>query len=193
MSRESFEPMYQGQPPWDIPGPQPAIVGLEEAGAIQGSVLDAGCGTGVNALYLASRGHEVTGIDVVPVTVERARAKARERGLGARFEIADALELDRLGLRFDSAIDSGLFHVFNDQDRAAYVAGLGEVLRPGGTFHLLCFSDREPPGEGPRRVTQPEIHDAFRDGWEVRRYREEGFERESWAVDPDRVTINGFG
>ena len=55
MGPDQFESMYLGQAPWDIPGPQPAFVALEEAGAIRGSVLDAGCGTGENALYLASR------------------------------------------------------------------------------------------------------------------------------------------
>ena len=63
MDREQFESKSQGQAPWDIVGPQPAIVWREEAGAIRGSVLDAGCGTGENARYLASRGHEVWGID----------------------------------------------------------------------------------------------------------------------------------
>ena len=176
MSRDRFEPMYQGQPPWDIPGPQPTCVALEEAGEIVGSVLDAGCGTGENALFLASRGHEVTGIDVVPVAIERANAKARERGLEVRIEVADALDLGRLGRRFDTAIDCGLFHTFDDEQRAAYVRSLGAAVRPGGTFHMLCFSDREPPGEGPRRVTQQEIRDTFRDGWEVWQIREARFE-----------------
>ncbi len=184
MSRERFEPMYQGQPPWDIPGPQPAFVEREEAGAITGSVLDVGCGTGENALFLASRGHETWGIDVVPVAIERARAKARERGLEARFEIADALRLETLGRRFDAVIDSGLFHTFDDDQRAAFVASLGRVLKPGGAYHLLCFSDREPPGEGPRRVTEHEIRDAFPGGWEVRSIRESRFATVSGADQP---------
>ncbi len=184
MSRERFEAMYQGQPPWDIPGPQPAFVELEEAGEIVGSVLDAGCGTGENALFLASRGHEVTGIDVVPVAVERARGKAQEQGLGVRFEVADALDLGRLGRPFDTVIDSGLFHTFDDEQRTAYVRSLGATVRPGGTCHVLCFSDREPPGEGPRRVTQGEVHDAFRDGWVVRQIREARFEVASGPAMP---------
>jgi ubiquinone/menaquinone biosynthesis C-methylase UbiE len=184
MSRERFEGMYQGQPPWDIPGPQPAFIELEQSGAIVGSVLDVGCGTGENALYLASRGHETWGIDVVPVAIERARAKALERGMGARFEVADALHLEALGRRFDAVIDCGLFHTFDDDQRSALVESLGHVLRPGGAYHLLCFSDREPPGEGPRRVTQQEIHDAFRDGWEVRSIREVRFETRTGPGQP---------
>ncbi len=175
MDPEPFQSMYQGQAPWDIPGPQPEIVRLEESGAIAGSVLDAGCGTGENALYLASRGHEVWGVDFVPVAIERAMHKAEQRGLGVRFQVADALELDKLARTFDTVIDCGLFHTFGDEERPAYVAGLARVVRPGGRFHMLCFSDREPPGEGPRRVTQREIRDTFRDGWEVREIREARF------------------
>lgn len=175
MGRERFESAYQGQAPWDIPGPQPAIVGLEEAGAIRGAVLDAGCGTGENALYLAARGHEVWGIDYIPVAVERAVAKARERGLDVHFREANALELGSLGRQFVTLIDCGLFHTFVDEDRPAYVAALAQVMRPGGRVHILCFSDQEPPGEGPRRVTQQEIRDAFRDGWHVESIRASSF------------------
>jgi|SRR5271165_5946428 len=172
MNRDTFETMYQGQAPWDIPGPQPVFVELEEVGAIGNSVLDVGCGTGEHALYLAGRGHEVWGIDFVPVAIERALAKARERHLDVKFQVGDALDLACLGRTFDTAIDSGLFHVFSDEQRPLYVNGLAAVLRDGGTFHMLCFSDREPAGEGPRRVTEQEIRDAFRDGWHVREIRE---------------------
>ncbi|MBV8431656.1 MAG: class I SAM-dependent methyltransferase [Solirubrobacterales bacterium] len=153
-----------------------AFVALEEAGEIVGSVLDAGCGTGENALYLASRGHEVWGTDYAPVAIERAMKKAEQRGQGVHFEVVDALELEKLGRQFDTVIDCGLFHTFGDEERPRYVAGLAQVVRPGGRFHMLCFSDREPPGEGPRRISQDEIHDAFRDGWEVEAIREASFE-----------------
>lgn len=176
MTRERFETAYQGTAPWDIPGPQPAFVKLQEENEIRGSVLDAGCGTGENALYLAGQGHEVWGVDFVPVAVERAREKAQTRGLTVRFEIGDALELGRIGRTFDNVIDCGLFHTFSDEDRPRYVAGLRAVLRPGGRVHLLCFSELEPPGQGPRRVTQQELRDTFFQGWNIVAIRETRFQ-----------------
>jgi SAM-dependent methyltransferase len=185
MEKEHFVTFYeQGEAPWAIPGPQPAFVGLAEAGAIRGSVLDAGCGTGENALYLAARGHEVWGIDVVPLAVERARNKAKERDLSVRFQVGDALELDRLERTFDTVIDCGLFHTFDDDQRLVFVQGLARVLPLRGMYHLLCFSDLEPPGEGPRRVTQQEILDAFRDGWEVPEIRQSSFETAKYPGAP---------
>ena len=158
-----------GSPAWDVGRPQPVFVDLAERGMIAGSVIDAGCGTGENALYLASIGLAVTGVDAAPTAIERANAKASARGIAATFVVADALDLGGLGRTFDVAIDSGLFHVFSDEQRLRYVRSLGNVLRPGGRCFVLCFSDRQPGAMGPRRVSQPEIRDAFNDtgGWHV--------------------------
>ena len=153
--------------PWDIGRPQPAFARLADEGRLTGRLLDAGCGTGENALLAASRGADVTGIDLAPTAIARAREKASARGLAARFEVADALDLGRLGLTVDTVIDSGVFHVFGDGDRARYVASLAAVLRPGGACYLMCFSDRQPGTFGPRRVRADELRAAFSDGWTV--------------------------
>src|SRR5215470_13071931 len=153
--------------PWDIGRPQPAFVRLADSGLLAGRVLDAGCGTGEHALLAAARGADAVGVDVSPTAIERARGKAAERGLSARFEVADALDLGRLGMTFDTVIDSGLFHVFSDEERPRYVASLASVLRPGGVCYLMCFSDRQPGDYGPRRVRQDDLRAAFSDGWSV--------------------------
>jgi SAM-dependent methyltransferase len=176
MTRERFESAYQETPPWDISGPQPAIVELEEAGEIGDPVLDAGCGTGENALFLASRGHEVLGLDFIPAAIGRAKARARERGVRVEFQVGNALDLGSLGRQFGTVIDCGLFHTFADDDRTHYVAGLALVVRPRGRVHILCFSDEEPTGQGPRRITQHELREAFRDGWEISAIRPSRFQ-----------------
>lgn len=163
MSAERFEEAYrQGTPPWDIGRPQPEVVRLAEEGEIVGDVLDVGCGTGENALYLAGRGHAVVGVDASPLAVERARAKAVARGLPAAFLAADALDLGRIRRRFETVLDCGLFHVLAPEERRQYAHSLCEVLSPGGTLHVLCFSDEEPPGPGPHRITEADLGDAFR-------------------------------
>ena len=163
--RNTFVTAYAGHAPWDIGRPQKAF--RDVADQISGSVLDAGCGTGDNALFFAGRGCRVTGIDFLEEPIRRAKAKAAERGLSATFLVKDATMLKGWPERFDNAIDCGLFHVFSDDDRKKYVDGLASVLKPGGKLLLLCFSDGEPGTQGPRRVSRKEIAIAFTDGWVV--------------------------
>lgn len=172
--KERFQEAYEGRPEWDIGKPQPVFV--QAADQITGSILDAGCGTGENALFFAERGHKVTGIDFLEKPIAEARKKAQERGLRATFLTMDALALGEIPEQFDSVIDCGLFHVFSDEDRARYVTALANALRPGGRLFLCCFSDMEPPGRGPRRVSRLEIHSAFVEGWQVESINEARFE-----------------
>ena len=171
----AFDQSSSGISSWDIARPQPAIVRLAQSGEIVGTVLDVGCGTGENALYLSSLGHEVTAIDTAQGAIDKARRKSLERQLRVNFRLVDALAVPCLGLTFDTVIDSGLFHVFSDEERVEYSNNLGAVLMPGGRYFMLCLSERE-TREGPRRVTKAEITDAFRDGWTINDIQETKFE-----------------
>jgi cyclopropane fatty-acyl-phospholipid synthase-like methyltransferase len=165
-----FGPMYATPgftPPWDIGRPQAAFQRIAAEGALAGTVLDIGCGTGEHALMAASLGHVAVGIDDAPEAIERATAKAAERGITARFVIWDALELAALGEQFDTVLDCGLFHVFEDAERVAFVRSLAAAMPAGGHYYMLCFSDRQPGSFGPRRVTQAEIRSSFAEGWDV--------------------------
>ena len=161
MSVSHFVEAYRGTPPWDIGRPQPAFERLADAGEIAGPVLDVGCGTGENALFLAARGLEVVGVDAVEAAVAAARSKAAARGLAAEFLVHDALKLEGLGRRFATIIDSGLFHTFDDRERVRFATSLASVLALRGRYCVLCFSEREKGDGGPRRVTQAELRVAF--------------------------------
>jgi SAM-dependent methyltransferase len=162
--------------PWDIGRPQPAIVRVAAGGGFIGSVLDAGCGTGENALHVAALGLPVLGVDVAATALAMARDKARTRRIAAEFVAADAFQLDRLGRAFDTVMDCGLFHTFDREERPAYVASLASVTRHDGALYVLCFSD-DGPDTGPHPVGHDELASAFGPGtgWRV------------IAIDRDRV------
>ena len=168
---------HDGPAPWDTGQPQPAIVRLAAEGRFAGPVLDAGCGTGENALHVASLGVPVLGVDVAETALAIAQAKAAERGIEeVEFAAADALQLKRLGRVFETVLDCGLFHTFDGGERPGYVASLASVIQHGGTLHVLCFSD-EGLDIGPHPVSQEQLRSAFISGagWDVA------------AIEPDRV------
>jgi len=173
-----WDASYQDGPaPWDIGGPQPVIVRLASGGGFSGAVLDAGCGTGENALHIASLGLSVLGVDVAETALAIAREKAKDRGIEVEFAAADAFQLKRLGRRFETVLDCGLFHTFDDSDeRTRYVASLAWVTEHDGTLYVLCFSD-DGPDTGPHPISQEDLRTAFNPsrGWDIA------------AIEPDRI------
>jgi SAM-dependent methyltransferase len=198
MSASSFEEAYAGTPPWDIGRVQPAFERVADAGLVAAPVLDAGCGTGENALFFAARGLEAVGVDAVETAVTAARAKAAARGLTAEFLVHDALALGELGRRFGTVVDSGLFHTFDDDERSLYVASLAAATALRARVFVLCFSELELGEGGPRRVTQAELREAF-DAAPFRVTRIEAAEmatnlggaRKAWLASIERVAVPG--
>jgi SAM-dependent methyltransferase len=138
----NYDEIYrQGEPPWEIGGPQPALAEVLDRGFPGRTVLDLGCGSGDLAIALARRGHEVTGVDISPVAIDQARAKAAAAGLTVRFEVQDATKLSLPP--FDAVFDSGLLHNLHREDEsqaAAYLALLPGLAAPGATVIVLCVS-----------------------------------------------------
>ena len=173
MAGQPWDASYNndGPAPWDIGRPQPVIVRVASEGGFAGEVLDAGCGTGENALHVARLGLSVLGVDVADTALAIAREKAATVGsmIDVEFAAADALQLERLGRSFKTMLDCGLFHTFDDNDeRTRYAASLAQVTEHDGTLFVLCFSDQV-PDTGPHPISQEELRAAFNpsNGWNV--------------------------
>ncbi len=177
--------------PWDIPGPQPAYVDIEQAGLIHGSVLDCGCGTGENALFLGSKRYAVTGVDLAPTAISLARQKAKERGVDVAFAVSDALELSEYQGCFDTVVDSGMAHVFDSAELPRYAAALHHACRANAAVFILGIDEQHASGSrlsdvvsrladeprDPGTHILPMMDDkslcaAFADGWTVGAIRE---------------------
>ncbi len=186
-----LDDLYTVRPPWEIGRPQQAFLGLARSGSMAGRVLDVGCGTGEHVLMCTEMGLDACGLDLAATALRAAEDKARRRGSSARFLHHDARRLAELGEeQFDTVLDCGLFHLLDPGDRGAFAAGLQTVLRPGGRYFLLCFSDREPgeAGErGPHRLTREEITAAFAD-----RLRIDSIEPATIEIVLDREDIRGW-
>ncbi|MGW7005210.1 class I SAM-dependent methyltransferase [Streptomyces sp. NPDC054933] len=178
-----FDALYQGGPllqdtsltldtvPWDIGEPQPVLVSLADSGRFSGDILDAGCGLGENSLFLAERGHRVTGFDAAASALEQARARAAARGLDVTFVQADATTLDGLEQGFDTVLDSALYHCLGETQRSAYSAALHRVTRPGAQLHLFCFADTKWPGFNLPMLTveQDDLRTHLHEHWQISR------------------------
>jgi ubiquinone/menaquinone biosynthesis C-methylase UbiE len=157
-------------PPWDVGHPQQAFVNLVEHEEMRASrVLDIGSGPGENTIFLAKEGFKAVGLDFTPEAVEIARDRAQQRGVDVEFIVGDVLNLDQYfeSNTFDYVIDSGLFHSIQREDLDQFVRQINRVLKPGGIYYILCFSDKEPPGFGPRRISKETIRETLEPSFEV--------------------------
>lgn len=157
--------------PWDIGGPQPVVQQLAALGAIRGEVLDPGTGPGHHAIYLASQGHSVTGIDVSPTAIERARRNAETAGVSVNFELGDAITLDGIQDRFDTVIDCAFYHTFasETEPHLTYLQALYRATRPGARLYLFAFGAHTVNGfQMPRSLSESHFRQLWpAGGWQI--------------------------
>src|SRR6201996_385351 len=134
-----FDPAYRGEaaefsggrPPGSLGEPQPEIAALIDQGKIKGNVLDAGCGEAALSMHLAALGHNTVGLDASPTAVELARAEAARRGLTtASFAVADISSFTGYDNRFDTIVDSTLFHSMPVELRDGYQRSIVRAAAP---------------------------------------------------------------
>lgn len=171
-----FEELYRGETPmgqkmpWDLGEPQPAVVALADAGEFAGEVLDIGSGLGDNSAFLASRGLHVTGLDGAPSAVEQARARAAAKGLDITFAVADATKLEGYEGRFDTVLDSALYHCLSENERHEYLAALTRATRPGARLHIFCFSPGVPDAfPAPYLISEANLRETVGKDWTIER------------------------
>ncbi len=163
----AWDAAYRQAPAWEIGRAQGVFVSADQAGFLCGRLLDIGCGTGETTLLAAQAGARALGIDVSRLAIKIARARAEDRGISAEFRVADITDFGWTGPPFDTAIDSGTFHLFGGPARAAYVSAVHDGLRPGGTLYLLCARADRAGGWGPPGLSRADLSDSFSDGWQI--------------------------
>jgi SAM-dependent methyltransferase len=204
---EMFESAYRGEapemagakPPWSIGEPQPELASLIEQGKFNGVVLDAGCGEAAISLYLAERGLTTVGLDQSPTAIELAKAEAAKRGLtNATFEVADISNFNGYDGRFNTIVDSTLFHSMPVELREGYQQSIVRAAAPGASYFVLVFDKAGMPDSPANPVTEDELRDVVSKYWTVDEIRParihgvfpEGFE-EYFPVTDVRDEPNG--
>ncbi|MGA8328326.1 MAG: class I SAM-dependent methyltransferase, partial [Mycobacterium sp.] len=174
-----FDPAYRGEaaefaggrPPWSLGEPQPEIAALIDQGKITGDVLDAGCGEAALSLHMAALGHNTVGLDASPTAIELAKAEAARQGLTtATFAVADISDFSSYPTgtegRFDTIVDSTLFHSMPVELREGYQRSIVRAAKPGASYFVLVFAKT---GEGApaNPVTEDELRDVVSKYWVI--------------------------
>jgi len=150
----------QGTPPWETGYPSGELVRILDEGAIEpGETLELGCGTGVDAVFLARRGFDVTAVDSSPLALERARVRAEREDVLARFVLDDVFQFGRTAGQFDLVYDAGFYDFIREFDLTGFLDLLWRVTRPGSYYLALAGSTRERASGGPPRVSKEQIRD----------------------------------
>jgi 2-heptyl-1-hydroxyquinolin-4(1H)-one methyltransferase len=172
-----FDPAYRGEaaefgagarPPWSLGEPQPELAALIDQGKIKGDVLDAGCGEAALSLHLAALGHNTVGLDASPAAIELAKAEAAKRGLtNASFEVADISAFTGYDGRFDTIVDSTLFHSMPVELRDGYQRSIVRAAAPGASYFVLVFDRAGMPDSPANPVTEDELRDVVSRYWVI--------------------------
>jgi SAM-dependent methyltransferase len=157
--------------PWErdsVPRQVVELAEVAERSAAPGRVLDVGCGTGRDAVYLSERGWTVTGVDAVPRALDGARRRAQAANAEVTWVLGDVTRLETLGIgdSYGLVIDRGCFHGLSDAERERCASGITALAAPGARLLMFAFHPRR-RGLGPRGITREQIEGHFAGTWEL--------------------------
>jgi len=153
--------------PWELGKPRKVLVELIDSGlVVPAETLDLCCGAGTNPVYLAKKGFSVTTLDVSDKAVEYAKKRAHEAEVEISFLVGDFLDLPFKREQFDFAFDFGCFHHVQAKDRIAFIKGVYRVVKPKGTYFLICFSYKN--GQAWNHFRREQIIELFGDLFEIK-------------------------
>lgn len=180
---------FEGPPPWNIGEPQPELAALHQAGKFRSDVLDAGCGHAELSLALAADGYTVVGLDLSPTAIAAANKEAQLRGLStASFAQADITSFTGYDGRFNTVIDSTLFHSLPVEGRDGYLSSIHRAAAPGAHYYALVFAKGAFPAEletKPNEVAEDELRAAVSKHWEVDDIRPAFIHASAMAIPAD--------
>ncbi len=152
---------YQQQDtPWDDAQAAPEMIKLFTQYVTQpGRVIEIGCGTGSDGLWLAAQGHDYLGLDMAEVAIQQARQRAEHRGVHACFRVGDMMQ-SSFSDRAEVVYDRGCFHTYRDmQGRLAFAERVAELLPAGGLWITICGNaDHQPKPGMDREPGWPRLH-----------------------------------
>ena len=154
----------EGTPPWETGLPADELVRLVEEKTLKPCrVLEIGCGTGANAIYLAKRGFEVTAVDMSPTAIERARTRCEQHDALLRIVLDDIFTFSKNSGTFDLVFDGGFYHFIRQTDLGRFLDLLWRVTYPGSLYLTLAGAAGETAPGGPPQVSEEQMR------WELGR------------------------
>jgi SAM-dependent methyltransferase len=168
-----------GTPPWETGQPSAELRRVVAQESIQPSAaIDLGCGSGINSVWLAQQGFDVTGVDVSPLAIEQARRRAAAAGVRVSFVLSDLLKLPANLGPYPFFFDRGCYHAVRRDDAQGYLRTLAKITAPGSVGLVLTGNAKEPSpeGQGPPVVSEEEIRAELGSLFEITALREFRFD-----------------
>jgi len=159
-----WDDLYRrGTPAWETNHPAAELVRAVEQEWIRPcSMLELGCGSGADAVYLAQQGFEVTAVDCAAIALERAHLRAEQQEAMVRFVLDDVFDFAANEGAYDLIYDAGFYHCVRQYDLQRHLDMLWRITRPGSIYFALVGAEEgaaeDGAEHGPPQVSEDDIY-----------------------------------